>query len=233
MSDAPVSRRQRPAKPALSREAIVGAAVALLRTEGLERLTMRRLAAVLDTGPASLYVYVRNTEALHAAVLDELLGTVDLDGGDLEGEGSWRERLHALLTSYTAVLVAFPSVARLSVFTRPSGPNYLRLLDTLLGLLAEGGLGPKQCAWGVDLLLLHATTIAAEHGTRRERPGAEEEDSDLVAALASVSADTHPQLYRAVHRGPDGITGGTGADRFAWAVDVLLDGFLASAGQDA
>jgi AcrR family transcriptional regulator len=219
MKDAPVSRRQRPAKAALSREAIVGAAVTLLRTEGLEKLTMRRLAAVLDTGPASLYVYVRNTEALHAAVLDELLGDVDLDG-----TGGWRERLHALLRSYSSVLYAYPSVARIAVFTRPSGPHYLRLLEAVLGLLTEGGLGPQERKWGLDLLLLHATTVAAEHGTRRERPGVAEEGSDLAAALAAVPSDTHPHLHRAVH-GEDPALAGPG--RFDWAVDVILDGLVA------
>jgi AcrR family transcriptional regulator len=210
MKDAPVSRRQRPAKAALSREVIVGAAVTLLRTEGLERLTMRRLAAVLDTGAASLYVYVRNTEALHAAVLDELLGDVDL-----HGTGTWRERLHALLASYTGVLFAYPSVARLSVFTRPSGPHYLRLLETILALLDDGGLGPQQRALGVDLLLLYATAIAAEHSTRRER-GAD--DEELLAALAAAPADTHPQL----HTLRDELT--SGPERFGRSIDVLLDG---------
>lgn len=224
MNNAPVSRRQRPAKAALSRDAIVTAAVTLLRSEGLERLTMRRLAAVLDTGPASLYVYVRNTEALHAAVLDELLGEVDL-----HGEGTWRDRLHALLRSYSAVLFGYPSVARLAVFTRPSGPHYLRLLERILALLAEGGLGPEECRWGLDLLLLHATAIAAEHGTRRERPGVAEEDSDLAAALAAAPADTHPHLHRAVHsEGPEL----DGPGRFDWAVDVVLDG-LAAGGERA
>jgi AcrR family transcriptional regulator len=224
MRDASVSRRQRPAKAALSREAIVEAAVTVLRAEGLERLTMRRLAAVLDTGPASLYVYVRNTEALHAAVLDELLGEVDL-----HGTGTWRERLHALLHSHSSVLYAYPSVARIAVFTRPSGPHYLRLLETVLGLLTEGGLGPQERKWGLDLLLLHATTIAAEHGTRRERPGVAEADSDLAAALSAVSADTHPHLHRALH-GEDPRLAGPG--RFDWAVDVILDG-LAGRGERA
>jgi len=222
MSDVHISRRQRPAKAALSREAIVEAAVSLLRTEGLQRLTMRRLAAVLDTGPASLYVYVRNTEALHAAVLDELLGDVDL-----EGTGTWRDRLHALLRSYTSVLFAYPSVARTSVFTRPSGPHYLRLLETVLGLLTEGGLAPNERKWGLDLLLLHATTIAAEHGTRGERPGVADEDSDLAAALSAAPADTHPHLHRAVH-GEDSAL--AGPERFDWAIDVMLDG-LAAAGE--
>ena len=48
-------------------------ALRIMREEGLERVTMRRLAAELDTGPASLYVYLRNVAELHGAILDELL----------------------------------------------------------------------------------------------------------------------------------------------------------------
>ena len=66
-------------------------AVELVRAEGLAKVTMRRLAQELDTGAASLYVYVRNTAELHAAVLDELLGVggARADRG-LAGDGlSW------------------------------------------------------------------------------------------------------------------------------------------------
>jgi AcrR family transcriptional regulator len=73
-----VSRRERPAKPALTREGIVATAVEVMQAEGLDRVTMRRIAQELDTGAASLYVYVRNTTELHAAMLEELLGQVDL-----------------------------------------------------------------------------------------------------------------------------------------------------------
>ncbi|MFI0242443.1 FAD-dependent monooxygenase [Streptomyces sp. NPDC016845] len=83
-TNSPRSRRERPAKPALSRDGIVAAAVHVLRTEGLGKVTMRRLAHELDTGPASLYVYVRNTDELHAAVLDALLAEVDL-GREVDG----------------------------------------------------------------------------------------------------------------------------------------------------
>src|ERR1700683_1702799 len=86
-----VSRRERPAKPALSREGIVAAAVAVMQAEGLDRVTMRRLATDLDTGPASLYVYVRNTAELHAAMLEELLSQVDLS--PVTAAGDWRDRL--------------------------------------------------------------------------------------------------------------------------------------------
>src|ERR1700753_803714 len=96
------SRRERPAKPALSRPGIVTAAAARMRAEGLERVTMRRLADQLDTGPASLYVYVRDTADLHAAVLEEMLGEVDLTAAT--GAGDWRARLTAVLRSYLGVV---------------------------------------------------------------------------------------------------------------------------------
>src|SRR5690348_2436203 len=103
----PVSRRDRPAKSPLSREALVAAALDVMRQEGLERLTMRRLAAELDTGPASLYVYVRNTAELHGAILDELVA-----GLEQPGAGEWREQLIDLLSAYTELLFAHPGLAR-------------------------------------------------------------------------------------------------------------------------
>ncbi|WP_323136054.1 TetR/AcrR family transcriptional regulator [Streptomyces sp. NBC_01481] len=86
----PLSRRERPAKPALTRAGIIAAEVRIMWSEGLQKVTMRRLAQELDTGPASLYVYVRNTAELHAAVLDELLGSVDMT--PVSADGDWRDR---------------------------------------------------------------------------------------------------------------------------------------------
>lgn len=131
----PSSRRNRPAKPALTREGIVSTAVEILRSEGLQKLTMRRLALELDTGPASMYVYVRNTVELHAAVLDELLGVVDLAENS---SGTWQARLERVLTSYTAVLFDHPGLAQSALVSRPSGVHYVRLLERLLALLDEG-----------------------------------------------------------------------------------------------
>ncbi|MEV5957104.1 TetR/AcrR family transcriptional regulator C-terminal domain-containing protein [Streptomyces sp. NPDC051987] len=186
-TDAPRSRRERPAKPALTRTGIVSAAIAILRAEGLQKVTMRRLAQELDTGPASLYVYVRNTAELHAAVLDELLGTV----GPAPTEGDWRERLERVLTAYTAMLFEHPTLARSALTARPSGPNYLNLIETLLALLAEGEVPPAQAALGVDLLLLHATATAAEHGA----DSAPDEDWDaLRRTVEGISERTHPHI---------------------------------------
>src|SRR6059058_1211067 len=175
----PVSRRDRPAKPPLSRAGIVAVALRVMGEEGLERVTMRRLAQELDTGPASLYVYVDNTAELHGAILDELLASVDFDP-DVP-PGRWRDRLVELLFSYAQVLSAHPSLARSVLLLRPSGPHYLRLIDSLLALLYAGGVPARQAAWGVDILLQMATATAAEQGARDQSVDAEGEHEALVS----------------------------------------------------
>jgi len=209
------SRRERPAKPALTRAGIVALAVGIMRAEGLEKVTMRRLAQELDTGPASLYVYVRNTAELHAAVLDTLLATVGPPTG-----GTWLDRLAATLRAYVELLHAHPSLARSALVTRPSGPGALALLDTLLGLLREGGVPDDRAAWGVDILLLVTTASAAEHGTRDETPGSAAEGEALVTAVREADPTTHPHIAAL---GAD-LLSGEGSDRFAWAVRVLVTG---------
>ncbi|MFG2715373.1 TetR/AcrR family transcriptional regulator [Streptomyces goshikiensis] len=217
-STAPRSRRERPAKPALTREGIVATAVALMLAEGLPRVTMRRLAQELDTGPASLYVYVRNTAELHAAVLDELLGEVDL--GPAKGDGDWRGRVVAVLTSYTNVLFEHSALARAALAVHPSGHNYLALLETLLALLHEGGVPDDRAAWGVDVLLQTATATAAEHATRGEAGDAEGQRDALAAMVHDVPAATHP---RVAALGVELFTG-TPQERLTWIFRVLLDG---------
>ncbi|MET8804448.1 TetR/AcrR family transcriptional regulator [Streptomyces sp. NPDC004546] len=220
MTAAPRSRRERPAKPALTREGIVAAAVAILRTEGLRKVTMRRLAQELDTGPASLYVYVRNTDELHAAVLDELLGTV----GPVPAEGGWRERLEKVLTDYTAMLLEHPSLARSALTAWPSGPNYLRLIETLLELLQSGGVPRAQAAWGVDLLLQHATATAAEHAGK----DSQSELQALAGALREAPADTYPHIAASA----GALLSGAPGARLSWAFQTLINGIERTAVPD-
>lgn len=213
----PTSRRERPAKPALSRPGIVDTAVRIMRAEGLDKVTMRRLAQELDTGPASLYVYVSSTAELHAAVLDALLGEVDLAAEGAEGD--WREQLVAVLTSYTMVLFQHPQLARSALVARPSGKNYLRLLNRVLDLLSRSGAAVEQVAWGVDKLLQTATATAAEHSARRGDPSAQEDWDALTGALRTVDASTHPAVRAHM---PALITGAGG--RLRWGFDVLING---------
>ncbi len=157
-------RPRREALPALTREVIVDTALRLQREEGLQAVTMRRVAAELRTGPASLYAHVRNTADLHAQLLDALLVALPPDR-----PGPWRDRLTALLTAYADVLRERPEIARRAMFTRPGGPNSLALLDRVVGLLREGGASNRSAAWGVDLLVQFATVTAVEQAARASR----------------------------------------------------------------
>ncbi|MFE6159436.1 TetR/AcrR family transcriptional regulator [Streptomyces sp. NPDC056486] len=220
-SDAPRSRRERPAKPALTRTGIVAAAVEIMRADGLGKVTMRRLAQELDTGPASLYVYVRNTAELHAAILDELLGTVEA----APAGGDWRERLEKVLTSYTAVLFQYRGLARAALVARPSGEHYLRLIETLLALLDEGGVPPGQAAWGVDLLLQYATATAAEHSPDDRAPGAAQGEWDALAGvLRGASEQTHPHVAGLAAE----LLSGQPETRISWGFRTLINGILST-----
>jgi len=213
-----VSRRERPAKPALTREGIVAAAVQVMQAEGLDRVTMRRLAQELDTGAASLYVYVRNTAELHAAMLEQLLGQVDLS--PVTAAGDWRDRLIKILTSYTSILFGQPGLAQSVLVTRPSGPAYLSLAEAILALLSAGGVPPARAAWAMDLLLHFATSTAAEQGTRHRTAGADEEEDALAEALRDAPSGTFPQIAAL---GAE-LMSGTGPDRLTWGFRVLISG---------
>lgn len=213
----PARRRARPVQPALSRDTIVAAALAILREEGLGTATMRRVAAALDTGQASLYAHIRDTADLHAQILDALLGEVALAPPPA---GPWRERLKGLLRDYALVLFRHPEIARMAMSTQPSGPHYLALLDALLALLREGGVGDREAAWAVDLLLLYATAIAAENSARK--PAHRTAEIAALAARLAADAGRYPQIARV---GPE-LVAGEGLDRFSWGLDVLITGVL-------
>src|SRR3954451_22270271 len=103
------STRDRPAKAPLSREAVIEAGLGVLRAEGLDRVTMRRVAEALDTGAASLYVYVSNRQDLLDQVFDAVVGEVDL--GAEPDPGRWREQLVELLTDMRKVMDRYPGIA--------------------------------------------------------------------------------------------------------------------------
>jgi AcrR family transcriptional regulator len=213
-----ISRRERPAKPALTREGIVATAVKVMQAEGLDRVTMRRLAQELDTGPASLYVYLANTAELHAAMLEQLLGQVDLS--PVTAAGDWRDRLMQILSSYTSILFEQPGLAQSVLVSRPFGPAYLSLVEAILALLSVGGVPPARAAWAVDILLHFATSSAAEQGTRHRATGTEEEEDALAAALREAPADTLPQIAAL---GAE-LMSGEGPDRLIWGFSVLISG---------
>ncbi|WP_378148348.1 TetR/AcrR family transcriptional regulator [Cnuibacter sp. UC19_7] len=216
----PISRRDRPAKPPLSRAAILDAAVAIVQRDGAGALTMRRLATELDTGPASLYVYVRNTTELNALLIDRYLSELDLSW---DGREAWRDRLQRVVDDYAALLASQPGLATAALTTWPDGHHYLDLLELLMRLLAAAGVDTEAAARGVDLLLQHATASAAEWAAHATPAG--QELADLTETLESATAERHPTLHAA---GAAVFTSGTPEERTRWATTAIVNGILES-----
>jgi AcrR family transcriptional regulator len=205
-------------KEPLSRDAIVSEALRQLTTNGLDGMSLRKVAKALDTGPASLYAYVEDLNELHALVLDRALAKVNLRDTP---NTNWRERVHSVLESYARVLIGSPGLAQLAFGTVAVGPNALRIVEKLLALLEEGGVDVATGAWAVDLLGLYVTAIAAEKGNSLD--SAAPQDA-VEQAINTISERDQPHLHAARAE----LLSGTGEERFSWAVDVLLNGIAQS-----
>ena len=215
------SRRGGPVKAPLSRQAIVTEALRQLRRDGLPGMSLRKVATALKTGPASLYAYVDDLQELQALVLDRALGGVDTRGAK---RGAWRSNLERLVASYLEVLFASPGLAQLALSAIAVGPNALRITERFLGLLEEAGVDRRTAAWAVDLFLLYATAIAAEHGGREAKHDPANPKGAVARAVRGVSAGDYPHI----HAAREEILSGGGGQRVAWAIDVLLKGILSS-----
>src|SRR3954447_19855982 len=222
----PRSRRDRPAKAALSREAIIEAGLDILRTEGYDALSMRRVAQKLDTGPASLYVYVANRDELHALLFDAAIGTIAIEETD---PARWREQLHDLITRMTTMMAEeFPGIAIMGMAAIPTGDNALRVTESMMSLLRAGGASDQAVAYAGDLISMYATAIAYEqslYATLFTDPGHEQREiARLAQRFSHVPADRYPTMAAVAPL----ITRGTGHERFALGLDVLINGLLAT-----
>src|SRR5918993_1445151 len=113
-------RRGAGQRAGLSRAAVLAAARRIADAEGVDRLTMRRLAGELGVMPNALYTYVRHKEALLDALVDDLLA--DIDPGD-PAEGDWRDGLIRLMDSSRRLLLAHPKLVPVFLARPGFGPN--------------------------------------------------------------------------------------------------------------
>jgi len=219
------STRDRPAKAPLSEEAIVDAALAITKAEGFEAVTMRRVAAELDTGAASLYVYVRNRDELLQAMFDRAFDPLGLVEPDPE---RWREQVHHLLGTFLKTLGDYPGLAGALPVGPPTSENSLAGAENLFGILLAGGIETQDAAWACDILALIVTATATENDVRRAALEGSGEDRDEVVGrirdrFAALPPDRFPNLTAHV----DVMTAGDGDDRFKFAIDTFLDGLVA------
>lgn len=223
------STRDRPAKAPLSEEAVVDAALAILQSDGLEAVTMRRVASALDTGAASLYVYVSGREGLLQAMLDRVTATIELEAPD---PSRWRAQLHSLLQRMHQALVTHPGIAALTLEDPPTTDVVLHLTENLLGILLAGGLDPQDAIWASDIFVLLVTAIASEDDVRRAR--GRDDDAhrrEQIDEIYKTFAALPPEQFPLISAHAAQMVAGDHNERFRFAIDVVIDGVIARAAQ--
>jgi AcrR family transcriptional regulator len=221
------STRDRPAKAPLSEEAVVDTALAILQSEGFEAVTMRRVAAALDTGPASLYVYVSGREGLLLAMLDRVVATIELEDPD---PSCWRPQLHSLLQHLRQALAAHPGIAAITLASSPTSEAVLLFTENLLGILLAGNLVPQDAAWMCDIFVLLVTAAAREDDVRKPHGDAGDADNNVRAGkLYTTFADLSPDRFPLLAAHAVQMVAGDGDERFHFAIDIVLDGVIARA----
>lgn len=155
----PVSRRERPAKPPLSRGAIIEAALTLAQRDGVPGVTLRAVARELDTGPASIYVYFANRDELLGRMLERALAEVPASAVKSK---RWRRRLLDLYAATVQALDRYPGLASVALEAEPlGGPGAQAVTDNALALMRTRDLPEPTAAWGCEALLLFTLAAAA------------------------------------------------------------------------
>jgi AcrR family transcriptional regulator len=196
--------------------------LAILQSHGLDAVTMRRVAGELDTGAASLYVYVSGREGLLQAMLDRVTGAIPLEVPDPQ---RWRPQLHAALDRIREALAAHPGIAAMTLADPPTTEAVLRLPENLLGIMLAGGVEPQGAVWACDIFLSLVTAVAREDDVRKRGAGEDKQarTDQLHAKFADLPTDRFPLI--AAHAAE--FVAGTSSERFSYAIDVVIDGLLA------
>jgi len=215
------STRDRPAKAPLSREAVIDAGLGVLRAEGIEGVTMRRVATELDTGAASLYVYVANRQDLLNQMFDAVAGEIEL--GEEADPARWRGQLVALLTAIRDGMDRYPGIARVPLANVPTGPNATRIADRVLALLRAGGVDDRSAAWFVDVVFLYVNAASYETSIYVREGRAEElVDDEIREGFAQLPPADFPNVMAMMPL----LTSGSGEQRFAFGLQLMIDGLL-------
>ena len=221
-------RAARPARRALTRERIADAAMAILEAEGLDALSMRRVAQALDTGPASLYAHVDDKDDLVSMLVDRAAGDIPLPEPDPQ---RWQEQVKDFVRALRATLARHRNLARATMGHIPTGPNALACTDWLLGLLRAAGLPPQVCAYAADLLPLYGGAVAFEEGLMDGALTPAELDAyvaDVTAFFGHLPADRYPHVAALVPF----LMRQEGDERFEFGLEVIVAGLAAQAGRD-
>jgi AcrR family transcriptional regulator len=213
--------RSQPAKAPLSKEAVLEAGLRVLRARGIDGVTMRAVATELDTGAASLYVYVANRQQLLNEMFDRVVSEIDL--GEDPDPKRWRDQLESLLTRILETLERHHGIARVPLANVPTGPNAAVVADRVIGLLRAGGIDDRSIAFFIDVVFLYINATAYETAIYVEEGVPEDSiEADIRAAFSRLDPSTIPNTMSMMNV----LTQGSGDARFRFGLRLMIEGLL-------
>jgi AcrR family transcriptional regulator len=212
---------KKPRKAPLTVDRITDAALEVVATEGYDALTMRRVAAVLGTGPASLYVHVVNKADIDELIIGRICSALDLPEPD---PATWRDQILDVCAQTRDQYLKYPGVSRAALAMVSTNLDVLRIQEGMLAILLAGGIEPQAAAWGIDAMSLYVSAYALESSLVAQRQSRQEDDwvvsqDELVRRFTALPADQFPQIRRYATE----LTSGTGHDRFDFTLGLIID----------
>jgi AcrR family transcriptional regulator len=201
----------------LSAERITEAALELIDAEGLDALSMRRLADMLDAGAASIYRHVENKGALLMLVLDALLGGNELPPHEAVGE-TWNEQARLLALAYRASLLRHPRAVPLLIEGQLLGPNALAGREWGLSLFRKAGFSPALTATAYLTLVHYVAGYVLQEVSQHFR--SETERASLRDLFVSLPVATYPTIVELA----DDMAKIDTEGEFEFGLDALLAG---------
>lgn len=190
-------RAGRGPKPAYTRADIVSAAIRIADADGIDALSMRRIAADIGCGTMSLYNYVPRKEDLYELMVDAVSGEYDLPDPP---SGDWRADMLQVAREARGILRRHPWVIRLMTTGYAFGPNALRFLEACLacldGLDLPGGTKMELIATvnGTVMTIVANELAIAERA--RGLPWSEEQEHEVRGAylMERLAGGAYPRL---------------------------------------
>lgn len=201
-------RRRRSRQPGnragMSADQVLDAARQLVTREGAEPLTMRRLADSLGVAPNTIYSHYPDKATLMDAVLDSLLGDIELP--DVE-QVDWRDGLVVIMDGSREMLLSHPDLLPL-LFSRPMrGPNVVRLGEATLALLARGGVEGPRAVVALRAMLMMTFGWVVIDAPRRVEPNPGSRQAQSHAAFSGqVDGPRMAELADPLSRKPNDAT---------------------------
>lgn len=218
--------RKSAARRSLDRAVIVEVAMEVLRTEGIDALSMRRVATELGTGPASLYAHVAHKDELLELLLDQVMGEVPLPEPDPR---RWREQVTRLWVDGRAAMLRNGDIGRVALGRIPLGPHAMRISEVTMSLLRAGGVPDQSVAWAVDVVGLYVTASAVENSVNADWERRGREPGEYYAEVARYFENLPTERYPTVAALAPMLGRGDGDERFRFGLDLLVGGLAAQA----